>query len=330
MKKLNTEMDVWSLDEEARKKAARNAHTPKNILIVLSDTYGRDVLENPNCPLEVLYKYKDDSYYFERSLVAEHPHCPADILKQLSKDEHELVRIAVVKNPNCPNDVLLDLSENDTDRHVIDYIAFRKLLSPDILINLSKRKGFNIIGHILDHKNCPTEALINTVKNSDYFSSDFCDELLNNPNCNADVLKAIVESDHIDLKIQFTKNPKCTIEFLKELANDNNPDVRCEVAKNPKCTVDILKMLSEDFTSPVRAAVASRSDCPIEILKKLSTFDSADVKRNLYNNPASTSVVKYNCLSAVYPKIEDGISKELASLYEMGVKTNNIEPLKIF
>lgn len=79
-----------------------------------------------------VYVLKDDAWFFKNKLVEkllEDPNCPIEVLERMSKDENLYTRIKVARHPNCPEEVLERLSK-DPDylvrQHATEYRYYKK------------------------------------------------------------------------------------------------------------------------------------------------------------------------------------------------------------
>lgn len=160
-------------------------------------------------------------------------------------------------------------------------------------------------------------------------------------------------------KIDMVTSPNVSLEKLAEYAN--NPQLARYVPLNPNVSTDLLYQLAGSKDDYVRAGVAMSSKCPNDLLvKTLNSLDD-DFKIHIAMHPSSstkvleilskdynyqihvffndnsTTNIKYNCLGKEYSSIIDYYNspgsytnklrfpKEYLSLYEMGIKTDNIE-----
>lgn len=114
------ELDIHPLDpdDENRRKLARHAATPPEVLEVLcrdSDFLVRvAVARHPSTPDSCLPPLASDPDYRLRKLVAVRQSVPTDLLEHLANDSDEEVRWTVAKNPECPLDTLHRLALDES------------------------------------------------------------------------------------------------------------------------------------------------------------------------------------------------------------------------
>jgi len=84
-----------------------------------------DVVENPNCPAEILIKVLRRKYTNLISMyAAKNPNCPPEILAEvLRRGNDDGVSQCAVRNPNCPIEMLKEVLDRENDDWVSKYAS---------------------------------------------------------------------------------------------------------------------------------------------------------------------------------------------------------------
>ncbi len=265
--------------------------------LVHENKYNRARVARSTASIDLLELLSHDSEFIVREDVAENPNCPPYILERLSHDSVDFVRYAVLSNPNCPIDILERFSYSD---------------------EISRYKvGIN--------KNCPLQVFARlAIDNSDYVRENI--ESFNR-NKYIWLFNFLNNKEHHIVEEHMKYYPDC-INDLKELAEGDNVEVKRALAVNKNCPLEILEILCKDKDSIVRGLVIKNRNITDNMLDMLSHSNDKRVLKSVFENPKSNTNMKYNCLSGV--NIDDNINFpiEYLSLYELGIRTNNIEKYK--
>ena len=232
----------------------RNPKVPKNILgnaittelFEMNEFIIKDVLDNPDTPLDVFYILAKSQYRSVRTAVAASSRTTPDLLKVLAHDDEEKVREAVAKNPHTRGEVL-DIMSDDKDEIVCNHLAANPSTPPQTLTYLTNR----------------AQKWENVVEN-----------VARNPNTKGNVLRKLIR----EYPLYVAMNPSLPQEFLIQLSEDEDDEVRMLVAKNPATAIELLEKLSKDRNYRVRLSVARNATAGEKILSQLEQDPNVHVR----------------------------------------------------
>jgi hypothetical protein len=213
-------------------KYTRNlVRTTKNTKILIDvfsnvkyNSISRYVVENTNCPKEILVKVLRKGNSDDLSiLAASHLNCPPEMLVEILKrgDDDLYISYAAARNPNCPPEVLAEILEK----------AFKN------------RRSSNVACGAAQNPNCPRETLKWMLMGKENRTSKmlteafdfekhnhFCSYMLRNINFPINILKKILKKGKIDyVSYSAASNPNCPakarINWMKK-TKTNSVEIR--------------------------------------------------------------------------------------------------------
>ena len=161
---------------------------------------------------------------------------------------------------------ILDQLADDTDWTIRSNVAKHPNVSAETLTKLAGDPIYNVRTAVAENPNAPTRALLKLVSITDHQSPLLY--AIHHPNVTSEVLHALVDCPHFDVRAEIAVSPKTSRDDLAHLAYDRIGEVRGRVAYNPNTPVEALEHLVTD-TTEVRYHLAGNKNAPIEILSTL-------------------------------------------------------------
>ena len=273
----------------------RKSICPIEILREISNKYPDYVVENYNCPVDILEKEVNN--YSSWFGITRNKNCPSSILKKIYNLYYGMDKLDrnysydilenILSNPNCP---------------------------VEILLKESNEQSFFIELNIARNPNCPVEILEKYLETGEYtpleneklsfskikpflyskktgeLNMGFGDiDVLKNPQLPYEIYKELFDKYKNEYNLVISSalaNPKYSKTIIDEVSKyDLNSNNRCALASHPDCTPEMLEKISNTDNEDVILAIIYNKKCPSELLEKLVDFENPKILGNILVHP---------------------------------------------
>jgi len=196
------------------------------------NSISRYVVENPNCPKEILVKVlskgNNDPISF---LAASHPNCPPEMLVEILKrgDNDLYVSYSAAKNQNCPPEMLKEILEKTFKDGRSNGVACGAAQNPNcpretLKWMLMSEENISCIQSAAENPNCTSKMLTEAFNFEK--TNHFCSYMPRNINFPINILEKILEKGKKDnASYSAASNPNCPakarINWMKKTQTDS-------------------------------------------------------------------------------------------------------------
>lgn len=291
-----------------------------------------DIAKNPSSDEGVL---RDVLVYPSLlGLVLQNPNCPPDILDKYVFEYPGLV----CKNPNCLPDTLLKLYNQTYTYYMYDILSSSSF-TPELLNSMFKYKIQNgkrvysikddlftsTIENVASSKTTQPFVLKSIFECCDKYDHRTLCNLAENPNTLFTILNELSKDDHITICCAVAKNPNCPGEILRDIMErmikgnfksdvwyeeSGNKSLIENILSNPNCPSDVL----EQFVDTEFSYLALKHpNCKIELL-----YDHPNSDFVVFNKNANKEILEMHLntdnVSALYEMLSNPLMSEYHSL----------------
>lgn len=243
-----------------RAAAARNSHTPKDVLKKLLDDSVSDVVDaaryNPATPIDAL-------------------------VQSINNERHRFLKIRYLGQHKLRRSVIYALLK-DGDAESKRLIADRRDLELNILEKLASDRNFDVRSHIACKHNLPDSIASKLASDPD---SEIREMIADRKDLSPAIVVTLSSDDEALVRGRIARRLNLGPEIIAKLATDPDARVRITIANNPLTPARILVSLSKDDNQDVLAAVAGNLRTPVITLAKLAIY-GGEAGMQAYTNPS--------------------------------------------
>ena len=155
-----------------RYKVAENPNCPLQVLYALKDDaeVARGLASNPNLPPKMFYyllekDFKNDIKDIVKREIVENPNCPVDILDNFASSQDVVIRSRVAGNPHSSAEILEKVFQHSKRGGTLEFLVFEALAfnhhtPPAILEKIAEYSEYKgVITRLIDNQSTPPQVL---------------------------------------------------------------------------------------------------------------------------------------------------------------------------
>lgn len=222
-----------------RTTAIRNPSCPEDVLrhaaAVSADKPPQNaaaVAANPSCPPDILDVLSRNEATYVRCCVAENKKLAGSIVERLASDPDPRVRKSVARRRPLPASLVTSLSM-DPDGNVRSSVAARRDLDPATVSRLARQGGMKSDLRLAGNPLATTDDLRLVLPRA-MANKNILRRILEHPNCPPEAVERVAVLGHHEVRVDVAADPGTPPELLESMVDStSDTDVLSAAAQNP-------------------------------------------------------------------------------------------------
>ena len=185
-----------------------------------------------------------------RLLAAASAHTSPATLARLGGDNDNAVRAAVAANANTDAATIATFATAESYGDILLAAVKHPRCSTEALDGVADIADIDLKIAIAEHADTAPRTL-RRLSRTDY-SVGVLWRVADHQSCPPDVLQALADHDHVNVRSSVARNPNTPADTLDELSKDSHWHIKMSVATNPARPAHVLRRLRRDSDSQVR------------------------------------------------------------------------------